>query len=192
MANSLEIILDYTYDAVDNRVSVTDIIGGQPGDVEFFNYDNLNRPISFTQTGSGVADKRFEITYDIASHLETIQRFNNLAGGSTPTVETDFGFDLNGRLESLVHGLSGGAGLAYNLTYDKVNRITRIISPDGDADFEYDLSDQLTDADYTYQYDPGTGQFLSVDPLSFEMGDSNLYRYVGNSPLNFNSSHHLR
>src|SRR5207248_1117942 len=33
-------------------------------------------------------------------------------------------------------------------------------------------------------YDPATGRFLSQDPLSFAIGDSNLYRYVGNSPAN--------
>ncbi|MFV0446150.1 MAG: RHS repeat-associated core domain-containing protein, partial [Planctomycetaceae bacterium] len=33
-------------------------------------------------------------------------------------------------------------------------------------------------------YDPSTGRFLSQDPLSFAAGDTNLYRYVGNSPTN--------
>ena len=33
------------------------------------------------------------------------------------------------------------------------------------------------------QYDPLTGQFISQDPAGFEAGDSNLYRYVYNSPL---------
>ena len=33
-------------------------------------------------------------------------------------------------------------------------------------------------------YDPQLGRFISQDPLSFAAGDSNLYRYVGNDPLN--------
>ncbi len=33
-------------------------------------------------------------------------------------------------------------------------------------------------------YDPTTGRFLQVDPLSFAAGDPNLFRYVGNSPTN--------
>lgn len=33
-------------------------------------------------------------------------------------------------------------------------------------------------------YDPGTGRWLSEDPLGFNAGDSNLYRYAGNSPTN--------
>ncbi|OFZ18979.1 MAG: hypothetical protein A2X94_13605 [Bdellovibrionales bacterium GWB1_55_8] len=34
-------------------------------------------------------------------------------------------------------------------------------------------------------YDPGTGRFLTKDPIGFEGGDTNLYRYVGNSPLSY-------
>jgi len=31
-------------------------------------------------------------------------------------------------------------------------------------------------------YDPATGRWLSQDPIGFEAGDANLYRYVGNGP----------
>jgi hypothetical protein len=34
-------------------------------------------------------------------------------------------------------------------------------------------------------YDPGVGRFISEDPIGFDGGDTNLYRYVGNSPLNY-------
>jgi len=34
-------------------------------------------------------------------------------------------------------------------------------------------------------YDAGTQRFLSVDPIGFESGDFNHYRYVGNDPVNF-------
>jgi hypothetical protein len=33
-------------------------------------------------------------------------------------------------------------------------------------------------------YDPTVGQFIGEDPIGFEAGDSNLRRYVGNSPTN--------
>ena len=33
-------------------------------------------------------------------------------------------------------------------------------------------------------YDPTIGTFISQDPISFSAGDPNLYRYVGNNPLN--------
>ena len=31
-------------------------------------------------------------------------------------------------------------------------------------------------------YDPAVGRFISQDPIGFEAGDANLYRYVGNAP----------
>ena len=34
-------------------------------------------------------------------------------------------------------------------------------------------------------YDPRIGRWISEDPIEFEGGDPNLYRYVGNSPTNF-------
>jgi RHS repeat-associated protein len=33
-------------------------------------------------------------------------------------------------------------------------------------------------------YDPLTGRFMVGDPLGFAAGDVNLYRYVGNDPIN--------
>jgi RHS repeat-associated protein len=32
-------------------------------------------------------------------------------------------------------------------------------------------------------FDPTVGKWMSDDPVGFAGGDSNLYRYVGNSPL---------
>lgn len=34
-------------------------------------------------------------------------------------------------------------------------------------------------------YDPKIGRWTSEDPIAFDGGDPNLYRYVGNSPTNF-------
>jgi len=34
-------------------------------------------------------------------------------------------------------------------------------------------------------YSPGLGRFLQTDPIRFEAGDVNIYRYVGNSPYNY-------
>jgi RHS repeat-associated protein len=33
-------------------------------------------------------------------------------------------------------------------------------------------------------YDPNTGQWLSKDPIGYDGGDVNLYKYVGNDPVN--------
>jgi RHS repeat-associated protein len=46
--------------------------------------------------------------------------------------------------------------------------------------------DETTGLQYNRErwYDSGTGRWLSEDPIGFAGGDSNLYRYVGNSPTN--------
>ena len=33
-------------------------------------------------------------------------------------------------------------------------------------------------------YDPKVGRWLSEDPLGFDAGDGNLYRYIANDPTN--------
>src|SRR5262245_13046252 len=33
-------------------------------------------------------------------------------------------------------------------------------------------------------FDPGTGRFLTPDPIGFDAGDTNLYRYCHNDPVN--------
>ena len=33
-------------------------------------------------------------------------------------------------------------------------------------------------------YDPTVGRWINEDPIGYEAGDTNLYRYVGNAPRN--------
>ena len=40
-------------------------------------------------------------------------------------------------------------------------------------------------------YNPETGRFLSEDPIGFEGGDANLYRYVINNSINFSDPYGL-
>jgi len=47
--------------------------------------------------------------------------------------------------------------------------------------WQYDVVTGLDSARARW-YDPGTGTWVEQDPDSFGAGDSNLYRYVGNSP----------
>lgn len=52
-----------------------------------------------------------------------------------------------------------------------------------DADrFNYDVLDTTGNA--ARHYDPETGRWLNEEPVGYEPGDVNLYRYVGNAPMN--------
>lgn len=57
-----------------------------------------------------------------------------------------------------------------------------------DALFGYTGREWDSDVDLQYNrarwYDPVTGRWLSQDPIGFEAGDANLYRYVGNGSTN--------
>jgi RHS repeat-associated protein len=58
-----------------------------------------------------------------------------------------------------------------------------------DADhFLYDGRDFDPEAGLQYNrarhYDPTVGRWITQDPIGYEAGDVNLYRYVGNAPCN--------
>jgi RHS repeat-associated protein len=71
-------------------------------------------------------------------------------------------------------------------TYDSFGNLLTQTNPN--IDFRYGYTgrelDQETGLHYyrARYYDAGVGRFISVDPIGFDAGDSNLYRYVGNSP----------
>jgi RHS repeat-associated protein len=80
--------------------------------------------------------------------------------------------------------------LQNHIVYDSFGKITSQTNASATTIYgytgrEYDSETGL----YFYRaryYDPSTGGFISEDPIGFEAGDYNLYRYVGNSPTNFN------
>ena len=86
-----------------------------------------------------------------------------------------------------VTSLSNNAGsLANTYTYDSHGRLSSssgtLVNPFQYAGREFDSETGL----YYYRaryYDSSTGRFLSEDPLEFEGGDVDLYRYVANNPV---------
>ncbi|WP_156804809.1 CARDB domain-containing protein [Synechococcus sp. PCC 6312] len=146
------VVFDYEYDAVNNLRFVRDRINGQAAGIEEFSYDALNRTTRITQSGNGVSQKRVDMGYDKASQMTSLSRFGDLAG-SQSVAESEFTYDLGGRLTNLSHSHLETVLAAYGLTYDAANRITRISSVDGINDYTYDQRDQLLGADYDYQGD---------------------------------------
>jgi hypothetical protein len=56
----------------------------------------------------------------------------------------------------ITHQRSNNTTIAnYGLTYDPGDRITQITSVDGTATFNYDVTNQVTGADYSFQADEG-------------------------------------
>jgi len=73
--------------------------------------------------------------------------------------------------------------LLTSVTYDAWGN--QVTSPTGDLG-RYQFTGRDKDAELDLQrnrarfYDPKSGRWMSHDPLGFDAGDSNLYRYVTN------------
>jgi len=94
--------------------------------------------------------------------------------------------DHQGTTRNAIYTWSGVAGWDFNhFNYDAFGR-----PGNGPLLTNYLYAGQYFDASTGLQYsrarwyDPGAHRFISQDPLSFAAGDTNLYRRVGNSPLN--------
>ncbi|HEX2970889.1 MAG TPA: RHS repeat-associated core domain-containing protein [Tepidisphaeraceae bacterium] len=91
--------------------------------------------------------------------------------------------DHQGSIRDVVN--SAGQSLAH-LAYDTYGSITN--NPASMPRFTYTGREWDAAAGLYYNrtryYDPSIGRFFSQDPIAFDGGDTNLYRYVGNNPLN--------
>ena len=83
-----------------------------------------------------------------------------------------------------------------HISYDSFGLVTHETNPD--IDFRFGYTGRETDNETGLMYyraryfDPAVGTFVSEDPLGFEAGDANVYRYVFNSPINHTDPSGLR
>jgi RHS repeat-associated protein len=70
-------------------------------------------------------------------------------------------------------------------TFDSFGRVLSETNPSVSFRYGYTGRERDLESGLDYYraryYDPNVGRFISVDPLGFGAGDTNLYRYVGNS-----------
>ncbi|WP_404310460.1 Calx-beta domain-containing protein [Neorhodopirellula lusitana] len=121
---------------------------------------------------------------------ETIERIPGTGGNpNTFDVETDWTLtDHLGTVRDIVNydEATDTSTVDEHFTYTAFGEVTS-----GDTTrtrYLYTAQELDTDTGLIYYdarwYDPNTGEFLSQDPIAFEAGDPNLYRYVGNGPTN--------
>jgi RHS repeat-associated protein len=78
--------------------------------------------------------------------------------------------------------------VANHLTYDAFGNVTSETSTAAADDTQFHHTGKILDEQTGNQwhqhrwYDPRTARWQSADPIGFDAGDLNLYRYVGNSP----------
>ena len=120
-------------------------------------------------------------------YLSTDDQFGDLVSAYDGVHSRDYGFDALGSTDVL---LSGAGSLADQYAYLAFGLATHTTGSDpspftfvGKQGYQQDDETSLYFLSARY-YDPATGRFVSKDPIEFAAGDLNLYRYVGNDPVN--------
>ena len=146
--NVPNVLLKYNYNQVNRPISVTDTINGQLRGTKSFTYDDTNRVTQITQSGNGVSSKRVDMSYDAAGKTQDVTRYSDLSETGL-VAKSEYVYDSAGRLTRLSHG-KGNVTLAnYAWSYDFANRVTGFNSPSGSISYSYDKRDQLTGANYS-------------------------------------------
>ncbi|MBD2168526.1 putative Ig domain-containing protein [Calothrix membranacea FACHB-236] len=188
-------VIEYTYNHRNQLVAVTskDVSDRVRQKVEFI-YDVFDRRIAKIVDGNPTyfIHDRDNIWAEFDATAEVIARYFNESDidGLIARYRPNDGISwyLKDRLGT-VRDIIDNTGQPINqLDYSSFGQIITESNPVASDRFgftgrEYDEETGL----YYYRaryYDPSLGRFISQDPIGFEAGDTNLYRYVNNSPLN--------
>jgi RHS repeat-associated protein len=179
--------IEYVYDALNRRIArIYDSNGPAPGGVssEFYAYDQTDVIFDMTTTtlpynrylwGPGedqllVQEYHGALWWALPDRLGSIWEYVPQEACSIMSYKYDAFGKFSG--PSLTIGAGGGSG-----------------SPLTPSSFRYLYTCQENDslAGLMYYdarwYDTATGKFMSQDPIGFNAGDENLYRYVGNDSI---------
>jgi hypothetical protein len=140
-------IMSYGYDNVGNVLSMTDAIAGNLGVTTTRQYDALNR-----LTVNAQGNKRVDYAYNAISQVTNKKRYSDITGTNL-VAETNHIYDNLNRLTNITHSKSANVISSYAQIYDAGSKITSITGTDGSSAYTYDDINQLTGADYDFQYD---------------------------------------
>ncbi|MGB7415483.1 MAG: RHS repeat-associated core domain-containing protein, partial [Thermosynechococcaceae cyanobacterium] len=177
--------VEYAYDAYDRRIEKSvDLDGNGPlgAEVERFVYDGDHIALVFD--GEGNQTHR----YLHGDYVDQVLA-EELADGSVRWALTD----NQGTVRDVV---DSDGNVLNHISYDSFGNVTGETNPDIDFRFGYtgrEFDEETGQYYYRARYfDSGVGRFISEDPIGFDGGDANLYRYVGNGPVNATDPSGLR
>jgi RHS repeat-associated protein len=165
------VVTDYRYDGLDRRIAVT------KGGVTTWTYYDGTQPVVDYLDNETTA---FQI-FAAGERLDELYAVWTRGEGARWTL-TDHQGTVRRLLDSTGHEVAAFRWDSYGNPLSASGT-----DPDGAGRFafagrEWDAATGLYFNRARY-YDPDLGRFISVDPLGFDSGESNLYRYARNSPL---------
>jgi RHS repeat-associated protein len=196
--------MEYRWDIRDRLTGIT--VKNDLGEIirtAEYTYDVYNQRIAKTvdTDGDGVAvakteryvygrDQNIGLVFDENGNVN--HRY--LFGDGVDQIEADESngnvlWALTDHLGSVRDVVDDSGTVLNHVVYDAFGGVTT--QTDESVVFRYGYTAREFDAESGLQYnrarylDSFTGKFISEDPISFEGGDSNLYRYVENSPINY-------
>lgn len=181
----------YTYDEVGNLLSVM----LPDGRALTYLPDGFNRRAAKRINGVTVQGFLYQDSYRIAAELDgagnVVSRFVYGARGNVPEYMLKGGqsyriiSDPLGSVRLVINSASGQ--VAQRLDYDAWGSVIQDTAPGfqpfGFAGGLYDRDSGLVRFGLR-DYDPAAGRWTTKDPLGFSSGDTNLYAYASNDPLN--------
>jgi RHS repeat-associated protein len=162
--------IEYLYDVDDRRIGKK--IDGVV--TERYVYDGLHIALVFDGTGNQTHRYLYGTEVD------------QILADETPTQVLWALTDRQGSVKDLV---DENGVILNHINYDSFGKV--VSQTDASVEFRYGYTGREQDAetglDYyrARYYDSTVGEFISEDPLGFNAGDTNLTRYVLNSPTNY-------
>ena len=198
--------LRYTYDYADRRIRRSIDADGRAGSgaesVSFAAYAGDVRTLEISRTVAfpgGFFGQVVQRNFYGNGQDEILAVDQITWNGTTPTTSTYWTFsDHQDSVRDIVSGNAADRGtVVEHRQYDSFGRILsrttdaflrNVPTPGVGIDFAYagrpvEAATGLSDNRARW-YEPGTGRFINEDPSGFKGGDANLYRYVGNDPVN--------
>jgi RHS repeat-associated protein len=144
---------------------------------------------------AGVGTENFNVLADLDGSSSLITRYLHGDKVDQLLARIDLGspnatyWTLTDRLGSVRDVLDNGGVIKDSLRYDGFGNIDLASETNAAFRGRYAWTGREIDVETGLQYnraryyDPAIGRWISQDPLGFDAGDSNLYRYVNNRPL---------
>jgi RHS repeat-associated protein len=162
--------IEYTYDVDNQRIGKT--IDGQVSE----RYVIDRNQISLVFDGAGTQTHRYLYGTAVDQVLADERRSSVV-------------WALADNLGTVRDLIDDGGNVVNHVNYDSFGRVVSESAPSFDFRYGYTGRERDDETGLEYYraryYDSAVGRFISEDPIGFSAGDSNLSRYVGNSPTNF-------